>query len=165
MRQIPIFLLVSFLVLTPVKSFSHHSITTFVKADMYEFKKIINLMKSNKTEKVKKIIDKGFDINSVGLHKETVLHWAAGMSKSDLVQFFLYRGADINRLDNDHKTPLFWASSSSDYKTIKLLLFNGADVDNKDRYDQTVLDYLETRGDESLIKMIKQYSEDGIIDF
>lgn len=56
----------------------------------------------------------------------TLLMWASGLNRPDVVESLVQAGADVNARDGNLTTPLMWASLGGNSETVKLLLSNKA---------------------------------------
>ena len=70
-------------------------------------------MLAGDVETVKKLINVGADIDSLGeiqsgIHLRTPLHWACIMGSKDCAMLIIEAGATINAKDSMQRTPLHW---------------------------------------------------------
>jgi len=84
------------------------------------------------TEKLKKCLQDGMDINSQGNFCCTALHAAANSGKKDIVEFLISKGANVDTKDDLRVTPLYYAAIHNYEDIADLLLAKGADVNAKD---------------------------------
>jgi ankyrin repeat protein len=83
------------------------------------------------------LIDTGFDVNSTGPQKVTVLHFAAMQGRASVVDRLLRLGADVNQRNAQDSNAVSMAILSGDRDTVELLIKNGADCNNKTADTQT----------------------------
>jgi len=82
-------------------------------------------------EDVKRLLEKGFHIDSTEENDHSALSEAACQGHNELVQFLLENGADPNQdaSKGDGKAPLYRAAFNGHLETVRLLLEAGADPD------------------------------------
>jgi len=90
-------------------------------------------------EKVKKLLDRGADVNARDKDGWTPLHWASVHGHLDVIKLLVERGADVNA-SNHGWTPLHEAASRGHLNVVKFLVERGADVNARDREGRTPLD-------------------------
>jgi len=79
-------------------------------------------------ERVKQLIENGFDVNKRDEENVTLLHWASINNRQEIVKYFLEKGAIIDAIGGDLKsTPLHWATRQGHLNMTVLLIKNGAD--------------------------------------
>jgi len=79
-------------------------------------------------ERVKELIENGFDVNQRDEENVTLLHWASINNRKEIVKCFLEKGAIIDAIGGDLKsTPLHWATRQGHLSMAILLIQNGAD--------------------------------------
>ncbi|XP_074594797.1 palmitoyltransferase ZDHHC17-like [Brevipalpus obovatus] len=79
-------------------------------------------------DRVKQLIEEGYDVNQRDSENVTLLHWAAINNRLEIVKYFLAKGADPNAIGGDLKsTPLHWATRQGHLRMIVLLIQNKAD--------------------------------------
>ncbi len=105
-----------------------------------EFRAIKHAIKANDTQRVRAILDAGFDVNTRSLQYLLPIHYAARRGQVENVRLLIERGAFLNDEDlaeDDHREtpPLFYALSSNSSRQIELaqlMLSNGAKIDLTD---------------------------------
>ena len=98
--------------------------------------------KDGNVSTVKKLLDKGVDIQARipgDYSAETALHLASSNGKKMTVQFLLSQGADVHAKDMNDRTALHRAAMSGDKRIVDMLLEQGADIESKDTYGCTAL--------------------------
>jgi len=97
---------------------------------------------ANDVTKVKKILNKGVDIDVKDKLGRTPLHYAAIKGYVEVANLLLDNGANINATDRLQKwTPLFYAVFMEQPEMIKLLIERGADKTIKDKDGRTAEEY------------------------
>lgn len=121
---------------------------------------LVEMIKHGKSDKIIKGLQQGkYDVFSTGKKGDTLLHWAAGLSKTELMRYLITRGVEIDVLDNNMHTPLFWSATSGNYEGVKILLEQGADLTIKDQADKTIVERMKGRGDKSFDELFDQYDD------
>lgn len=88
---------------------------------------------------IKKLIEKGANVNAQGMGGNTVLH-AAKLSSFEIIEIILEAGAEPNIQNKKGQTPLhILASSGEDEERLVLLIKHGADASIKDNDGNTPL--------------------------
>jgi ankyrin repeat protein len=110
-------------------------------------KTLQNAVNHNKQEVVGVLIEKGLDINQLGIasgdgRRRTALYRAVWEEHETMVHFLLNHGADINRRqpDDSHQTALHFAVQWSPEVT-RIFLEANANIEAKDDTGQTPLDH------------------------
>lgn len=81
------------------------------------------------TDKVRKLLRKGADVNKDNEDGTTPLGWAVQEGHWDIIQLLLSYGADINAMDEHGQTSLYQAAADGNRELVEYLLDNGADID------------------------------------
>ena len=111
------------------------------------FKKILeNIICHDYMKTLKKLIDKGFDVDSQDYNGETALMYAARHGKEEAVKMLIKAGADLNIENNDGYSALFIAIANGYQRTRheeirKILIDAGASTINKKGKD--IIEYAE----------------------
>ena len=75
---------------------------------------------------IKRLLDAGYDVNSLDFFRRTPLHSAISSGAKDLLVDFLEAGAKVNIRDGDGATPLRLAVQLNRHHLIDILLEYGA---------------------------------------
>jgi hypothetical protein len=70
---------------------------------------------------VKKLLEKGADVNAVNKDGETALMWASDKGHTEVAKLLIEKGADVNVADKSGTTALIWASLAGHTEIVKLL--------------------------------------------
>lgn len=81
----------------------------------------------NLPEKVKEVIDTGFDANTKNSDNNSPLAAAAYYGRTNMIQMIIASGADVNLTCRGGNTALHFASKNGHVMAVELLLENGAD--------------------------------------
>jgi serine/threonine-protein phosphatase 6 regulatory ankyrin repeat subunit B len=89
---------------------------------------------------VRRLLDAGLAVDSVGQNGRTALHQAAKCGYPEIVGLLLDRGASVRALTSDGETPLNMAVSFDwcarlDPAVVELLIDHGADVEKRDHHN------------------------------
>ncbi len=109
-------------------------------------------------EKIKELIKKGADVNSVNSKKETVLMLAAKSGNSEAVRILLKAKANYKKANLDDEHALYYAIESGDYDTVKVLLECGSDTYYTNYRGKTPLIAAKKEGDDKIIELVRKYS-------
>jgi ankyrin repeat protein len=88
--------------------------------------KLLEAVRLNKIEEVKKLIEKGADVNVVDEYGATALYWASYKGHSEIVKMLIEAGADVNVVNKYGITALHWASYKGHSEIVKMLKEAGA---------------------------------------
>jgi ankyrin repeat protein len=99
------------------------------------------------------------DINSKDMDGRTPLSWAAGESKSKIVQLLVKTdGIQPDLPDINGRTPLSWAAQHGDPPTVKVLLDTGRVAPEKcDRNGRTPLMWAREKGNNDVFDLLIRY--------
>ncbi len=89
-------------------------------------KMLIKTARSGDSNEVKRLIEKGADVNAQAREGGTVLMYASMEGYTDIVNLLIEAGADINAKDNEGWTALTWASGEGHTEVVELLIKKGA---------------------------------------
>ncbi len=100
---------------------------------------------------VKKLLQKGANVNAKDAFSATPLHEAAEAGHKAVAQLLVSKGANVNAKAQDKSTPLHLAAAGYHKDIAELLIVKGADVNAKDGSGNTPLHLaVEWSGDASL---------------
>lgn len=123
---------------------------------------LIDAARKGNTEEVKKLINKGANVNAkddiLGL---TALMWAAGLGYADTVQALLDKGANVNAKGENGQTALMFAARFGQTTTVSALLAKGADVNAKSTEGETALIWAMTLGHSATVKTLLSNGADA----
>ncbi|KAL0268773.1 UNVERIFIED_CONTAM: hypothetical protein PYX00_010589 [Menopon gallinae] len=84
-------------------------------------------------DRVKELIEAGYDVNQADSETVTLLHWAAINNRKELIKYFHSQGAIIDAIGGElQATPLHWATRQGHLQTVILLMQMGADPSLRD---------------------------------
>ena len=89
-------------------------------------------------EIVKKLIDRGADVNARDKHDSTPLRAAVVKNHLDIVEELIISGAALNSKHLDGSTPLHSAAEIGDVRMIELLLANGAEINARHDFGEPI---------------------------
>ena len=121
-----------------------------------------SLQKITTLKEIKKLLNKGLDINQKDKYGCTLLHYACQNSDLEIIEYLLQKGANIE-IKNSYFTcyPIFEAitstNTSNPIKTIELLLQYNVDINKTDAFGNTLLHYAVDLGNIPLIKLLKKH--------
>lgn len=125
-----------------------------------DFKKnneaLILSAKCNDIMKVKKILKKGADINTVDDLGRTALMWAANNGYLKMAELLINKGSNLNSKDDfEGFTALTLASRRGFFEIVKLLIDNNADKNILDNRGCTALEWAEANNNFEIAKLLK----------
>jgi len=113
----------------------------------------------NRLKDIKKYLNQGIDVDSLGEYGCTPLHYACREGNIEIVEFLIKNGADVN-IKNRYSTlyPLFEAlcllNKRKTFLIIKLLIDNGADINSVDSFGNTLLHHAVEQENIDLIELL-----------
>ena len=96
--------------------------------------------KQGNVKKVKRLLGKGVDVNSLSSSGHTPLHISAGLDKRRVTRLLLINGAKINARNSSGRTPLHLSAGRGHLKMVKFLLSRGANSSIRDRHNRSPVD-------------------------
>ncbi|XP_055954452.1 protein phosphatase 1 regulatory subunit 12A isoform X11 [Patella vulgata] len=115
---------------------------------------------SSDTEEVKKLLDRGADINTSNIDGLTALHQACIDDNQDMVEFLVDNGAEVDVCDNEGWTPLHATASCGFTEIARYLIKRGANVAAVNNDGDLPMDICEDEEMENLLQ--KEMDEQGI---
>ncbi|XP_067906213.1 protein phosphatase 1 regulatory subunit 12A isoform X5 [Heterodontus francisci] len=115
---------------------------------------------SGDTDEVKKLLDRGSDINYANVDGLTALHQACIDDNLDMVKFLVEHSANINQPDNEGWIPLHAAASCGYADIAEYLISRGANVAAVNSEGETPLDIAEEEAMEELLQ--EEISRQGV---
>ncbi|KAJ5072616.1 ankyrin repeat protein [Anaeramoeba ignava] len=121
---------------------------------------------------IKKLIEKGSDINAKDYQNETPLHLVCRYQKNEnsfeIIKFLIEKGADINAKNYQNQIPLHLAcqyqQNENTFQIIKFLVENKADINAKNYQNQTplhiVCQYQQNENTFQIIKFLVENKAD-----
>ena len=62
-------------------------------------------------DRVKELIEAGYDVNQADAETVTLLHWAAINNRKELIKYLVSKGAVVDAIGGElQSTPLHWAT-------------------------------------------------------
>ena len=128
------------------------------------FKAIHEAAKKADLKEVKRLLERGADVNAKDDYGITPLHRAAINSNRAVAELLIAKGADVNTKSNAGMTPLHWALGEGPVETAELLIAKGADVNVKDNIGKTPLHIVANKDVAALLiaKNADLNAKDGI---
>jgi ankyrin repeat protein len=105
-------------------------------------------------KKIRKLLDKGADVNAKDGHEYTALSSASDDGHTQIVKALLEAGADVNAKDGYENTALSLASNEGYREIVKALLEAGADVNVKNIHGDTALIQASDEGHTEIVKTL-----------
>lgn len=106
-----------------------------------EMRKISRICYYGRVDDMERILDEGFNVNTVGEFGVSALHKACSMGRHDIVRLLVRRGANIDLADVAGRTPVhIFSSKGRDYvDAVEFLVDNGASIYKVDLFGRTPL--------------------------
>ena len=84
---------------------------------------LVRAVETGKLEEVKRLIEGRANVNETDAHKQTALHVAAQLGKTNIFQYLLQKKKiEVNVRDENGWTPLHWAANKGRCEICQLLL-------------------------------------------
>ena len=126
-------------------------------------KNLLDVTKQGSMCEVKKLLESGVDVNTVGRGSRTALHIASMLGFAQIVELLIANGANANCVDVDNVTPLhtavLWFGRE---KILEALLSAGADPNIRDKNGKTPLFYAATGVRERSVDILIAYGAKGL---
>jgi ankyrin repeat protein len=117
-------------------------------------------------EAVKKVIEKGGDVNKRDIAGQTALMYAAESGSLEVVKYLIEKGADVNAVSGKEGrgTALIYAAAADRLEVVKYLLDHGADINSTTPYQhETALIWSVAMGHEDIVKYLLERGADKTI--
>ena len=106
------------------------------------------------------LIAKGADVDGMGVHGLTCLHYAARRGHKEIAELLIAKGANVNAKDNFEYTPLHCAAFNGHKKVAELLIAKGADLNAMAREDNSQLTPLDAAiefGEQEIADLLRKH--------
>ena len=110
-------------------------------------------IKNNELDRVKKLVPKKIDINSVSSEGNTPLIAAVKYENIKTLKYLILKGAKVNFSNNNGKTPLMFASMNGNIEIIKLLIDKGSDINAADKNGYTSLIHASKYQNKNIVEL------------
>jgi hypothetical protein len=124
---------------------------------------LLDAVEEGDIARVKKLLDRGANLNAKDILGYTPLHKAAMYGDIELVDLLLRYGADANAKTDKAETPLHLAASRGQADVVKMLLERGADVNARDEKGWTPLHFAAFNNHSNAAKMLLENGADANI--
>jgi len=115
---------------------------------------IIELVKQNNIDGVKKALDGGANINTRDTNNRSLLLLATISRYTEMATLLTEKGADVNLQDNIRDSPFLYAGASGQTELVKLFLTHGARFDVFNRYNGSALIPACERGHVETVRLL-----------
>ncbi len=115
---------------------------------------IVELVKQNNIEGVKKALKEGVNVNTRDKDKRSLLLLATLGKQVKMAMLLTEKGADVNLQDNILDSPFLYAGASGQTELIQLFLANGARFDVFNRYNGSALIPACERGHVETVRLL-----------
>ncbi|MFH1112699.1 MAG: ankyrin repeat domain-containing protein [Pseudomonadota bacterium] len=116
--------------------------------------RLLQAVEKGDVDAVKRIIERGADVNHRYKEGVTPLMIAAKSGRTDAVKLLLERGADVHATASKGWTPILYAAFGGDPETITLLLDRGAEVRKKSETGWTPLMTASSQGHKAAVALL-----------
>ncbi|MBN2273547.1 MAG: ankyrin repeat domain-containing protein [Bacteroidales bacterium] len=114
-------------------------------------------------ETVKKVIEKGGNVDKKDIAGQTALMYAAESGSLEVIKYLVEKGADVNAVSGDagRGTALIYAAAANKLEVVKYLLENGADINATTPYQhETALLWAVAMGHMDAVKLLLEKGAD-----
>ncbi|XP_035223722.1 putative ankyrin repeat protein RF_0381 [Stegodyphus dumicola] len=84
--------------------------------------------KCSKIDLIMLLIERGSDVNAVGVGSRCALHWAVISTQENLVRKLIVSGCDLDKRDDHGLIPLCYACQKGSKVLVDILIISGADL-------------------------------------
>jgi len=112
---------------------------------------------------VKKMIEKGANVDKKDIAGQTPLMWAAGSGGLEMVKYLVENGAEVNAVSGKQGrgTPMIYAAAANQIEVVKYLLENDADINLTTPYqNETALMWAVAMGYTEVVKLLVEKGAD-----
>jgi hypothetical protein len=124
---------------------------------------LFDAVKKGDTAKVKKLLEKGADVNARDIDGSTALHIAARFGHVEVAELLISHGADVNAKSNYGLTPLYDAARKGHASVAELLIKHGADVNAKTNDGWTPLHAAAYNGHVEVVRLLLERGADPTV--
>lgn len=126
----------------------------FINDTIMRENNIIELVKQNNIDGVKKALNAGANVNTRDANNRSLLLLATISRHTEMATLLTEKGADVNLQDNIHDSPFLYAGASGQTELVKLFLANGARFDVFNRYNGSALIPACERGHVETVRLL-----------
>jgi hypothetical protein len=135
-------------------------------------KELFKALGRGDVKEVRKLLEKGANVNAKDIYGWTPLHAAASSGHVDVVTLLIEKGADVNAKEIFYGwTPLHWAIINGYVDVARLLIEKGADPNLRNRDGKTPIDLAREKGYMDIVRLLESallpikllgFEQDGI---
>ncbi|MDJ0832207.1 MAG: ankyrin repeat domain-containing protein [Gammaproteobacteria bacterium] len=104
---------------------------------------------------VKKLLDKGAEVDLVDKGGYTAMMLAASNNFADVVELLLENGAEVDHVEQTHGwSALIWSAKRGHVETVEVLLQHEADRSIRDDKQMSALQYAEQNGFDGIVRLL-----------
>ncbi|MCK5000849.1 MAG: ankyrin repeat domain-containing protein, partial [Anaerohalosphaera sp.] len=118
------------------------------------------IIKKGDAGELKRLIASGYDVKQGDEDGSTLLHHAACMGSSEMIQLLLEAGSEVNSCDSAGSTPLLEAVQENRKDIVQLLLSRGADSNLGRDMNGKALHYAASNGDVAIGRLLLEHKAD-----
>jgi ankyrin repeat protein len=124
---------------------------------------LFNAVEKNDLLKVKELISRGVNINSIDIYGYSALHVASSKELNDLALFLVDNNIDLNMQDKNGQTILHYVAEYNQLKLAKAALARGAKLSITDKHGNEPLwtAVFNDKGRNDRVEIIKLFLEYG----
>ncbi|MGU9938194.1 hypothetical protein F0358_07300 [Empedobacter brevis] len=128
-------------------------------------KDILNAVKNNDIQAVRKALENGADVNTTDNSRRSLLLIATNKTNIEMAKLLVKYGADVNQQADNLDSPFLYAGASGQTELVQLFLNHGARFDVFNRYNGSALIPACERGHIETVKLLantKDYPIDHV---
>jgi len=126
------------------------------------YKAIHEAVEKGDLEEVKRLLEKGADVNAKDKDGWTPFSRAANDGHKEVAELLIAKGADMNTKDNWGETPLYQAVENGHKEVVELSIAKGADVNAKCDDGATLLHMAAIKGNKDIIELLIAKGADAL---